>query len=83
MDTIKIRNKFTEMSKIFKDVIDEYESLKSENEKLKHQIEKHKEAYSLMCSEKTRRYDELMVEKRKLEAKEQYDALDAKNSHKI
>ncbi len=35
MNDNKIRNKFTEMSKIFKDVIDEYESLKEENEKLK------------------------------------------------
>ncbi len=76
----KIRNKFTEMSKIFKDVIDEYESLKEENELLKHQVEKHKEAYSLMCSEKTRRYNELMVEKNKLEAKERYRVLDSKNS---
>tara|TARA_R100000541_G_C1871870_1_gene80927 strand:+ start:237 stop:437 length:201 start_codon:yes stop_codon:yes gene_type:complete len=34
MDTSKVRTKFTEMSKIFKDVIDEYESLKSQNEEL-------------------------------------------------
>ena len=34
MNDNKIRNKFTEMSKIFKDVIDEYESLKSENKEL-------------------------------------------------
>ena len=83
MDTTKIRNKFTEMSKIFKDVIDEYESLKKENESLKHQVEKHKEAYSLMCAEYTRRYDELMAEKKKLETKELCDALDAENSSKI
>ena len=83
MDTIKIRTKFTEMSKIFKDVIDEYDKLKEENEKLKHQVEKHKEAYSLMCAEKTRRYDELMAEKKKLETKELCDALDGKNSSKI
>jgi len=28
---MSVRNKLTEMSKIFKDVIDEYESLKEEN----------------------------------------------------
>jgi chromosome segregation ATPase len=56
------------------------EALKEENESLKHQVEKHKEAYSLMCAEKTRRYNELMDEKNKLEKKELYDAMDAKNS---
>ena len=35
MDTSQIRTKFTEMSKIFKNVVDEYESLKSQNLKLK------------------------------------------------
>lgn len=114
----KIRTKFTEMSKIFKDVIDEYESLKNENLKLReeielqkdyidalphrieeltdelniissenhllnNQVEKHKEAYSLMCSQKTKKYNELMVEKNKLEKKELYNVLDAKNSSKI
>ena len=39
MNTSKVRNKFTEMSKIFKDIVDEYESLKSENEDLKEQLE--------------------------------------------
>ena len=34
MDTSKVRTKFTEMSKIFKEVVDEYESLKSQNEEL-------------------------------------------------
>ena len=35
MNDNKIRTKFTEMSKIFKDVIDEYESLKNENLRLR------------------------------------------------
>ena len=120
MNDNKIRTKFTEMSKIFKDVIDEYEILKNQNvmlqeenqglkeelniaffeyDKLKeeikvlnHKIEKHKEAYSLMCAEKTRRYNELMIEKEHLEAKERYnimdegeqsDYLDFQKSHKI
>lgn len=80
MNDNKIRTKFTEMSKIFKDVIDEYESLKEENELLKHQVEKHKEAWEIMCSQKTKKYNELMVEKNKLEAKERYRVLDSKNS---
>jgi len=76
MNDNKIRTKFTEMSKIFKDVIDEYESLKEQNEKLKLIVEKQNEAYSLMCSEKTRRYNELMIEKEQLEAKERYNIMD-------
>jgi len=76
MNDNKIRTKFTEMSKIFKDVIDEYESLKEENEKLKLIVEKQNEAYSLMCTEKTRRYNELMIEKEQLEAKERYNIMD-------
>ena len=118
MDTVKIRTKFTEMSKIFKDVIDEYESLKCENATLKEQInlqsdyidalpenieelkeelnivnsennyfkqtiEKQNEAYSLMCAEKTRRYDELKTEYEKLQAKERYDVIDFQKAHKI
>jgi len=38
MNDNKIRTKFTEMCKIFKDVIDEYEALKEENKRLKEQI---------------------------------------------
>ena len=34
----KVRNKLTEMSKIFKEVIDEYESLKEENKILREQL---------------------------------------------
>jgi uncharacterized coiled-coil DUF342 family protein len=110
MNDNKIRNKFTEMSKIFKDVIDEYEILKNQNvmlqeenqglkeelniaffeyDKMKEEIkvlndkiEKHKEAYSLMCAEKTRRYNELKDEKEKLERKELYDVLDGKKTSK-
>lgn len=78
MDTVKVRNKFTEMSKIFKDIVDEYDKLKEENESLKHQVEKHKEAYSLMCDEKTRRYKELMDEKNTLEAEVRYNKMDGK-----
>ncbi len=65
-----------EISQIFKDLLDDYESLKEENEKLKLIIEKQKEAYSLMCTEKTRRYNELMIEKEQLEAKERYNIMD-------
>ena len=43
MNDNKIRNKFTEMSKIFKEIVDEYESLKSENVMLKEENEKLKE----------------------------------------
>ena len=46
MDTSQIRTKFTEMSKIFKNVVDEYESLKSqtvilqeENEGLREELD--------------------------------------------
>ena len=74
----KVRSKFTEMSKIFKEVIDEYDKLKEENEVLKHQVEKHKEAYSLMCAEKTRRYNELMDEKNSLECEIRYAKMDGK-----
>ena len=69
MDTVKVRTKFTEMSKIFKDIVDEYESLKN-------QIEKQNEAYSLMCAEKTRRYNELLIKYEKLQAKERYNIMD-------
>ncbi len=71
MDTVKVRTKFTEMSKIFKDIVDEYESLKN-------QIEKQNEAYSLMCAEKTRRYNELLIKYQKLQAKERYNIMDNK-----
>ena len=64
-----------EISQIFKDLLDDYESLKEENEKLKLIIEKQNEAYSLMCSEKTRRYNELNLEYEKLQAKERYDVI--------
>lgn len=78
MDTVKIRTKFTEMSKIFKDIVDEYDKLKEENESLKHQVEKHQEAYALMCAEKTRRYKELMDEKNTLECEIRYAKMDGK-----
>jgi DNA anti-recombination protein RmuC len=74
----KIRTKFTEMSKIFKEVMEECDSLKEENEKLKAAIQKHEEAYSLMCSEKSRRYKELMDEKNTLECEIRYAKLDGK-----
>ena len=74
----KIITKFTEMSKIFKEIMEEYDSLKEENEKLKEAIQNHQEAYSLMCSEKSRRYKELMDEKNKLECKIRYAKLDGK-----
>ena len=74
----KIRNKFTEMSKIFKEVMESYDSLKEENEKLKYQIEKHQEAWEMMCAEKTRRYNELMTEKNTLEGEIRYARMDGK-----
>ena len=46
---------------------------------LKHKIEKHKEAYSMMCAEKTRRYNELMKEKKSLESEIVGMKLDARN----
>lgn len=67
MDTSQIRNKFTEMSKIFREVVDEYDSLKSENLKLKEAIKKHKEAYALMSTVKNRKYNELEQEKKRIE----------------
>jgi len=51
MNDNKIRNKFTEMSKIFKDVIDEYESLKSENVMLKEENEGLKEELDIAIYE--------------------------------
>ena len=44
-----------------------------------HKIEKHMEAYSLMCAEKTRRYNELMKEKQSLETEIIGMKLDARN----
>lgn len=74
----KIRTKFTEMSKIFKEVMEEYDSLKEENEKLKAANVKHQEAWQMMCSEKTRRYKELIDEKNTLEAQIRYAKFDGK-----
>ena len=50
----------------------------TENEKLKHQVEKHKEAWEIMCAEKTRRYNELMAEKNTLECEIRYAKMDGK-----
>ena len=66
------------MSKIFKEVMESYDSLKEENEKLKYQIKKHQEAWEMMCAEKTRRYNELMTEKNTLEAEIRYARMDGK-----
>jgi hypothetical protein len=49
-------------------------------EDLLEKIELHKKAYSMMCAEKTKRYNQLLEEKNKLENKIFYDELDAKRS---
>lgn len=48
-------------------------------EDLLRKIELHKEAYSIMCAEKTRRYNELMKEKESLESEIVGMKLDARN----
>lgn len=73
MNDNKIRNKFTEMSKIFKDVIDEYESLKSENKELNLILEDFGE-----CDNERRKLKE---ENKRL--KEQINVLKAQKCEKI
>lgn len=70
MNDNKIRTKFTEMSKIFKDVIDEYESLKEENVILQEENESLKEEIDIALYE----YDKI---------KEQLNALKVEKSQKI
>jgi len=70
MNDNKIRTKFTEMSKIFKDVIDEYESLKNENVILQEENEGLKEEIDIALYE----YDKI---------KEELKALKSQNSLKI
>ena len=52
--------------------------MKVKHEKLKHQVEKHKEAWEIMCAEKTRRYNELLAEKDTLECEIRYAKMDGK-----
>ena len=77
MNDNKIRNKFTEMSKIFKEVIDEYESSQSEIVMLQEENQALKEELDIAFFE----YDKLKTELS--DAKEQIKVLKAKNLQEI